>query len=96
MKLKDCSHYRDNLQLSNFKFFLKDSLNKQVFDNFEVNASKLTPVRHGTNIKETANEVWHQIFGATNEYLVKIGFEATPNHIVGQGRYLRSVTLPNI
>lgn len=69
---------------------------KEVFDDFEVNASKLTPVRHGVNIKEIANEVWHQIFGATNEYLVKRGFVAEPSHIDGQGRYLRSVTIPEM
>ncbi|MDT8718440.1 hypothetical protein IAI10_17375 [Clostridium sp. 19966] len=69
---------------------------KEVFDSFEVNASILTPVRHKVNIKETANEVWHQIFGAINEYLVKEGFVATPNNIDGQGRYLRSLTIPEI
>ncbi len=68
---------------------------KEVFDNFEVNASKLTPIRHKVDIKETANELWHQIFGATNEYLVKEGFVALPQNIDGQGRYLRSLTVPN-
>jgi hypothetical protein len=69
---------------------------KEIFDNFEVNTSNLTPVRHKVDIKETANEVWHQIFGAINEYLVKEGFVATPNNIDGQGRYLRSLTMPEI
>lgn len=68
---------------------------KEVFDNFEVNASKLSPIRHNVDIKETANELWHQIFGATNEYLVKEGFVALPQNIDGQGRYLRSLTVPN-
>jgi hypothetical protein len=66
---------------------------KEIFDNFEINASTLTPVKHKVAIKETANEVWHQIFGATNEYLVKEGFVATPNNIDGQGMYLRSLTI---
>lgn len=69
------------------------SIVKEVFDNFEVNASTLTPIRHKVDIKETANEVWHQIFGAANEYLVKEGFVATPINVDGQGRYLRSVTI---
>jgi hypothetical protein len=67
---------------------------KEVFENFEVNASKLTPVRHKVDIKETANELWHQIFGAVNEYLVKEGVVASPNYIEGQGRYLRSLEMP--
>jgi hypothetical protein len=62
--------------------------------NFEVNASKLTPVRHKVDIKETANELWHQIFGAVNEYLVKEGVVASPNYIEGQGKYLRSLEMP--
>lgn len=67
---------------------------KEVFDNFQVNAAKLTPIRHRIDIKETANELWHQIFGATNEYLVKKGFVALPDNIDGQGRYLKSLVIP--
>jgi len=67
---------------------------KDIFDNFEVNATNLTPIRHKVDIKETANELWHQIFGATNEYLVKEGFVAVPDNIDGQGRFLRSITVP--
>lgn len=67
---------------------------KEIYDSFEVSASRLTPIRHKVDIKEKANEVWHQIFGATNEYLVKEGFVATPNNIDGQGRYLRSLIMP--
>lgn len=69
---------------------------KEIFDSFEVNASNLTPIRHKVDIKETANEVWHQIFGTINEYLVKERFVATPNNIDGQGRYLRSLTMSEI
>ena len=64
---------------------------KEAFDNFESNVSGLTPIRHGVDIKETANELWHQIFGAANEYLVKAGFVALPDNIDGQGRYLKSL-----
>lgn len=67
---------------------------KDIFYNFEVNTANLTPIRHKVDIKETANELWHQIFGATNEYLVKEGFVAVPDNIDGQGRFLRSITVP--
>ena len=69
---------------------------KEIFDSFEINVSEITPVRHNVDIKETANELWHQIFGATNEYLVKECFVAPPNNIDGQGRYLRSLTISKI
>lgn len=67
---------------------------KETFENFKANVSRITPVKHYVDIKETANEVWHQIFGAANEYLVKEGFVASPDNIDGQGRYLRSLTIP--
>lgn len=81
-------------ELSDFILINIFPLVREVFDNFQVNASKLTPIRHRVDIKETANELWHQIFGATNEYLVKEGFVASPQNIDGQGRYLRSLTVP--
>ena len=66
---------------------------KEVFDNFEVKGSRLTSIRHRVDIREIANELWHQIFGATNEYLVEEGFVASPGNIDGQVRYLRSLTM---
>lgn len=66
---------------------------KNIFESFETNATKLTSVIHLVDMKEVANELWHQIFGATNEYLVKVGFVEVPENIKGQGRYLRSITV---
>ncbi|MGV8981666.1 hypothetical protein [Clostridium sp.] len=66
---------------------------EKVFEDFNSNASELTSVRHNVDIKEIANELWHQIFGATNEYLVKEGFVSSPYAIDGEGRYLRSITI---
>ena len=63
----------------------------QVFSSFEKNEDGLTAIRHGVNIKEIGNELWHQIFGATNEYLVAAGFVEKPVHIEGEGRYLKSI-----
>ena len=67
---------------------------KEVFENFEINTLKLTSIKHNVDIKEIANELWHQIFGSTNEYLVREGFVSTPDSINGQGRYLKSLTIP--
>lgn len=67
---------------------------KEIFENFELKETKLTSIRHKVDIKETANELWHQIFGAANEYLVKAGFVACPDNIEGEGRYFRSFVMP--
>lgn len=66
---------------------------KELLDNFEANVSKVTPVRQRVDIKETANEVWHQIFGAINEYLVKEGFVTLPYNKEWEGRYLRGLII---
>ncbi len=61
------------------------------FENFERSAPDLTGVIHKVDIKEIANELWHQIFGLANEYLVKKSFVHKPEYISGEGRYLRSL-----
>ncbi|MGH4124433.1 MAG: hypothetical protein ACREV6_16030 [Clostridium sp.] len=69
---------------------------KDVFENFKVTAFDLTSIKHNVDIKEIANELWHQIFGATNEYLAKEGFISSPQSIEGEGRYLRSFTINDL
>lgn len=64
---------------------------KDTFENFESNVPDLTGVIHKVDIKEIANELWHQIFGSANEYLVKKFFVHKPEDISGEGRYLRSL-----
>jgi len=65
------------------------------FNNFKNTAKNLTPMIHGVNINEVANEMWHQIFGYTNEYLVKCGFVQEPEYKDGQGRYLQAIYCNN-
>ena len=64
---------------------------KSTFDKFEKEAIELTAIRHKNSMKEVAIELWHQIFGFTNEYLSKIGFIQSPKYVKGEGRYLRSL-----
>lgn len=66
---------------------------KELFSIFNVDSSDLTAVKHGVNIKEIANELWHQIFGLTNEYLGEVGFVDSPSYIIGEGRYLKSFSI---
>ncbi|MCB2313018.1 hypothetical protein LGL55_17045 [Clostridium tagluense] len=65
---------------------------RNFFENFEINVSNLTSIRHMVDIKEISNELWHQIFGSTNEYLVKKGFIELPHNVGGESLYLRSIT----
>lgn len=66
---------------------------KSTFDRFEKEATELTAIKHENNMKEIAIELWHQVFGFTNEYLVQVGFVQSPEYIDGEGRYLRSFTI---
>jgi len=68
-----------------------DNAVRRAFDSFSMRAGDFTAVRHGVNIEEIGNELWHQIFGLTNEHLAKTGFVDQPQHIDGQGRFFRSI-----
>ncbi len=66
---------------------------KTTFEMFEENAINLTAIKHKVNIEEIAIELWHQVFGFTNEYLVERGFVEAPEYKEGEGRYLRSFSI---
>src|SRR5664280_426294 len=68
-----------------------DNAVRRAFDSFSKRTGDFTAVRHGVNIEEIGNELWHQIFGLTNEQLVKTGFVDQPLRIDGQGRFFRSI-----
>lgn len=50
----------------------------------------LTANRHGADAAETANELFHLIFGAVNGLLCGSGLAASPEYTPGEGRYLRA------
>jgi len=66
---------------------------RQAFDSFSMCTDDFTAVRHMVDIGEIGNELWHQIFGLTNEHLAKTGFVDKPQHIDGQGRFFRSIRM---
>lgn len=66
---------------------------KELFIEFENNAKGLTSIQHNVDIKEILNELWHQVFGITNEYLVEKEFVEAPENIKGEGRYFRSFSV---
>ncbi len=66
---------------------------KSCFDNFSKYNEKLTSIKHGVDIKELGNELWHQIFGFTNEMLVECEFVQKPMYYKNEGRYLRSMLI---
>ena len=66
---------------------------RQTFDSFSMCTGDFTAVKHMVDIKEIGNELWHQIFGLTNEHLAKTGLVDKPQHIDGQGRFFRSIRM---
>ncbi|MHB8107042.1 MAG: hypothetical protein ACYDH4_06390 [Candidatus Cryosericum sp.] len=65
----------------------------RAFDSFAMRADDFTAVRHGVSIEEIGNELWHQIFGLTNERLVETAYVDKPPRIDGQGRFFRSIRM---
>lgn len=51
----------------------------------------ITAVKHGVNRLETANELYHIVFGSINEELVSRGMVAQPPYIPGEGRYFKCI-----
>jgi len=70
-----------------------DNAVKRAFDSFSMRTGDFTAVRHMVDIGEIGNELWHQIFGFTNEHLAKTGFVDKPQYINGQGRFFRSIRM---
>lgn len=64
---------------------------KDTIDNLSIDLPDLTAVRHGVEFRDIANELWHLMFGAANEYLVNKGFYAKPEYRAGEGRYLQCI-----
>lgn len=54
---------------------------------------RLSPNAHGAAPAETANELYHILFGCINGELVRRGFVAPPPFRPGEGRYLKSMEL---
>lgn len=53
----------------------------------------ITAVKHGVNVLEIANELYHLVFGSINEELVSRGMVAAPQERPGEGRYFRCVEI---
>ncbi len=63
---------------------------RDFFVQFERDMTEVTSVRHDIEFKEVAIELWHQLFGFTNEELAAKGVVSTPSYVPGEGRYFRS------
>lgn len=63
----------------------------EFFKDIEANLNEITPISHKVDIKEISNELWHQAFGAINEYLVETNFVKSPIYKEGERRYLQSI-----
>ena len=66
---------------------------RRAFDSFAMRADDFTAVQHGVSIEEIGNELWHQVFGLTNQRLVETAYVDKPPRIDGQGRFFRSIRM---
>ena len=62
----------------------------RAFETFYSRERDFSAVRHGVDMKELGNELWHQIFGFANEYLTASKTVQPPAFKAGCGRYLQS------
>ena len=69
---------------------IEDEVTK-LFEDLSKTVCGLKSVVHGVAYSEIGNELWHQVFGNINEYLVNHGLFSNPELIEGQGRYLRAL-----
>lgn len=53
----------------------------------------ISSIRHGIDINEVLNEIWHQIFGNINEQLVKLNLFKQPDYFEDEGRYLKCIEI---
>lgn len=78
-------------EISNFTLKLIDETIAELFSDLEVSIGGLSSVIHGVSYAEIGNELWHQVFGNINEYLVNKGFFQKLEIKEGEGRYLKAI-----
>lgn len=57
--------------------------------------SKISCVKHGVDIDELCNELWHIYFGLLNKFLIEKKIVAKPQQFYNQGQYLKCIYLSN-
>ncbi|MBS4538851.1 hypothetical protein GOQ27_10270 [Clostridium sp. D2Q-11] len=78
-------------EISKYILFIIEDEVYSIFKELNNDFKDLSAIKHEVDIKEVANELWHQVFGNINEYLVGRGFFEKPNYIDGQGRFFQSI-----
>lgn len=85
----------DNETIDAIADVIKSQLGKSFVAELTALSAKISIVanKHGVSPAETANELYHILFGSINEELVRRGIVANPNYFPGEGRYLKSIQL---
>ena len=81
--------------ISNYLIELIGDAVASEFGNLKGRMQGLSALLHGVDEKEIANELWHQILGNINENLVQEGLFASPESIIGEGRYFQAIYVRN-
>ena len=78
-------------EVSDFTLSLIDPIVTELFRDLDEKISGLLSLEHGVDYAEIGNELWHQVFGNINEYLVDTGFFTKLESKDGEGRYLKAL-----
>lgn len=62
-----------------------------IFNKLETKIGELSVLKHNVKKEEISNELWHQVFGGINEYLIEKGIFTNPEYRNGEGRYLQCI-----
>lgn len=78
-------------EVSDLTLSLIDPVVTELFGDLNENIKGLISVAHNVDYAEIGNELWHQVFGNINEYLVDNGFFTSLDYKEGEGRYLKAL-----
>ncbi|WP_105615913.1 hypothetical protein [Vallitalea okinawensis] len=79
------------LKLEDFILGIIDEEIVKFFSQISLSMNGLTAIKHGIQLEEIANELWQQVFGEINEYLIQEGVFQKPKYKKGEGRYLQCI-----
>ena len=86
-------HVQDMLMIDEIAEIVRSTLLEDTAAVLRRGVKDITPVKHGVSAGETANELYHLLFGRLNQVLVRRGMVAAPPMHPGEGRYLQSIMM---
>lgn len=86
--------HHDHLVIEKLSKYILNLIEEDVtyiFNNLESKIGELSALKHNVKKEEISNELWHQLFGGINEYLIKQGIFSNPEYRNDEGRYFQCI-----